>query len=283
MNPTSKEKKIQQVFNYFAQFSYPPLLEEIHLFYQGSITKEELQKELALLIRHKRVIEDNKSKNRYAKIDDKKFFDLFIIREAISQSKRDKVKSYLRWLEKSDTILFVGISGSVSMMNAADQDDIDLFIITRKNRLWTARLYAVIVALVMGIKRKRNVKIAKDSACLNLFFDEQELQVPKRKQTEYVAHEVLQLKPVVNKEQVYERFLQANTWVTSLFPQAAKKIPAHQIELMSAPDSSPVFTWFEQIAQWFQMLFIQRHRTTEYLTGTQLWFFPDDFEKKVRR
>ena len=36
-----------------------------------------------------------------------------------------------------------------------------------------------------------------NKVCLNLFFDESDLAVPKFKRSEYVAHEVLQMKPLV--------------------------------------------------------------------------------------
>lgn len=281
MNTPSSDKKIQQVFTYFAQFLYPPLLEEIHLFYPGSITKQDLEAELALLIRHKRVIADSKNKNRFAKYGDKKILDLFYDKELLSQSKINKVKPYLSLLKTLDIIQFVGISGSVSMSNAVDSDDIDLFIITQKNRLWTGRLYAVMLAALFGIRRKRNMKIAKDTVCLNLFFDEQDLAIPTHKQTPYVAHELLQLKPVINKNYVYERLLQANEWVTRFYPQAGFLIP-HSAPHEKSAYGNTFFDMVEKVAGWVQLKRISHHRTTEYITPTQLWFFPDDYEKKLR-
>jgi hypothetical protein len=39
----------------------------------------------------------------------------------------------------------------------------------------------------------------------------------------------------------------------------------------------------ELVLKTLQLSYINRHRTTEIITDTQLWFFPRDFEKKLRK
>ena len=38
---------------------------------------------------------------------------------------------------------------------------------------------------------------------------------------------------------------------------------------------------FEFVLKYFQVALIRKHRTTEVITDTQLWFHPEDFEKKI--
>jgi hypothetical protein len=38
----------------------------------------------------------------------------------------------------------------------------------------------------------------------------------------------------------------------------------------------------EYILKKFQLFLINRHRTKEIITKSQLWFHPDDFEKKIK-
>ena len=138
----------------------------------------------------------------------------------------------------------------------------------------------------------------RNKVCLNLFFDEKNLKVPKFKQTEFVGHEVLQMKPIIVKDNVYGRFLEVNGWVFGLFPNAFPVIPAKagiQTKNTWIPSYEGMTRllkiWnlefrisnkIEQVLKSFQLHLINRHRTTEIITSTQLWFHPDDFEKKIK-
>ena len=132
-------------------------------------------------------------------------------RQVVCQKKLIPVKCYTGILAKIPFIRFIGITGSASMGNTTPNDDVDIFIITSKNCLFIGRFFAILFSYIF------NVRKGKNSVCLNLFFDECNLVIPKHKQTPYVAHEILQMKPVVNKGHVHERFLKANGWVLKYF------------------------------------------------------------------
>lgn len=213
-----------------------------------------------------------------------------------------RYKAYIRLLSFFPQIRLVGLSGSISMMNAKEDDDIDLFIITAKNRLFTGRFVALVLAQLLGLRRHR--QLAKldtvNKICLNLFFDESNLKVPKFKQTEFVGHEVLQMKPIINKDQTYEKFLNANEWVFKLFPNAIHTISKIKDQRSKTNSKFKTLSFklgfniltlifellgglLERLLKSFQLTFINRHRTTEIITSSQLWFHPDDFEKKIKK
>ena len=139
----------------------------------------------------------------------------------------------------------------------------------------------------------------KDKICLNLFFDESNLKVPKFKQTEFVGHEVLQMKPVIVKNDIYERFLEANLWVQDIFPNSSwimSKVKSQKSKIqvksqkyfknfklltLTSNFLLLTFNFIESILKNLQLTLINHHRTTEMITSTQLWFHPDDFEKKI--
>jgi len=187
-------------------------------------------------------------------------------------------------------IKLIGLSGSMAMMNAGYDDDIDLFIITAKNRLFSGRFIALLLGQVLGIRRKRqstarkSLRVGfKDKVCLNLFFDENDLTVPEHKKNLYIAHEILQMKPLINKNQTYERFLEANKWIYDLFPNA--KI-TNKLQIANRSRSLlGIWNFVGDVVEWLlkqaQLILINHHRTTEIITNTQLWFFPDDFEGKL--
>ena len=114
--------------------------------------------------------------------------------------------------------------------------------------------------------------------------DETDLTVPKAKQTLFVAHEILQMKPVYDPGAMYDRFLNANEWIYTFFPNAKDAAIIHTFlrEFVKGIDSPRSPSLFESVVKRLQLVLINRHKTTEMVSDTQLWFFPDDYERKVR-
>jgi hypothetical protein len=131
----------------------------------------------------------------------------------ISAEKMKIASEVANKLAKIPLILGIFITGTLSMNNASESDDIDLMIITKANRLWTTRLLVTAYLEILGIRRRPMGKTV-DKVCANMYLDETALALPKNKQNLYTAHEVIQVKPLINKERVYERFRQANLWTS---------------------------------------------------------------------
>jgi len=311
------KNEVLKTIRYFSFFDYPPTFEEIYTFLGKKATKKKVEKVLENLERQKKIKKekDFKKVTRYMlqvtskdtvgeyskkfKIQNlnlkiKKYNKRYLFSQKKLQNWR--LKLYLKILSFFPQIKLIGFSGSLAMMNADKDDDIDLFIITAKNRLFTGRFVAIILAKILGIHRfynkryKLHVTCYQDKVCLNLFFDESDLAVPDFKRDEYVAHEILQMKPIVNKDSVYERFLAANSWVFEIFPNA-KEVVSIKYKVLSIKKKKSLNTCYlilntffnkiEQSLKVFQLHLINRHRTTEIITSTQLWFHPNDFYKRI--
>lgn len=281
-------RSILHTLSYFQFFKYAPTESEAHRYLQSKITASGLKKELKILIKNKKIksikLEGEKSP-RYTLGEYIIRAKYLQIKAANSIKKKKKAKLYLHILSWFSQIKMIGLSGSVAMLNAEADDDIDLFIITKKGRMWTARMIGLILAQILGLRRKRGENKAENKVCLNLFFDETDLQLPKHKKTEYGAHEVLQMKPVIDKNHTYDAFIKANSWVFQWFPNADKRytIPT---QVKSAVYRTLSFIrvitdFIEELMKKFQLARIRKHQTTEIITDTQLWFFPRDFEKKM--
>lgn len=256
------EKEITSVLKYFSFFQYPPSFEEIYRFFPKKITKKRL----------KTIIKGKK----YTLPE----YSLSASRKTISKKKLSnwKFKLYISLISTLPQIKLIGLSGSISMMNADLEDDIDLFIISAKNRLFTARFLATTIAFIMGLKRALGQAKAPNKICLNLFFDETNFKIPRAKQSLFVGHEALQMKPIINKDQTYERFLAENNWIFKLFPNVRRPVIGRLADLAKR---STLSDWLEKKLKKFQLGLINKHKTTELITNTQLWFHPDDFEKKI--
>lgn len=247
---------------YFVYFRFVPTLSQYYIFAKSKKLPKNSQ-----VIKGRIVTKSNQA-----------YLQETLLRAKISQQKINKQLLLLKFLASLPWIQYLGISGSVSMLNAKKNDDLDLFVITKANRLWTARFFLIVLTSFLGKRRQRLATYVKDKLCLNLFFSEENLKIPKHKQTEYVAHEVLQLKTVVNKNQTYERLLTTNSWIFKLFPQA--KIGTRVYAVKSIQSTPGVI---ERMLERWQRSMISKHQTKEIITDTQLWFFPDDFEKRLAK
>jgi len=314
------EKEVVRVIKYFHFFNYSPNFTEVYTFLSKKTSKKALKMAILKLERQKKIkrikncsrytlpeytITSQKSKFKSQNYNSKvksnnttiEQYNNFIKEQQISKAKLNslKFKLYLKLLTLFPQIKLIGLSGSIAMMNASHDDDIDLFIITAKNRLWTGRFLAVTIAFLMGLKRQKGLQKAPDKVCLNLFFNESNLTVPSYKKTEFVAHEVLQMKPIFVKGDIYERFLKANQWVRDIFPNSSWINSKFKIQNSKLQFKSKNFKFLIVIFHFsffifnllmngielcllkLQLTLINRHKTSEIITNTQLWFHPKDY------
>ncbi|MCX7996694.1 MAG: hypothetical protein N2691_02940 [Patescibacteria group bacterium] len=298
---------ILKVLDYYAVFAYPPLESELYRFLGVKTTRERFTKTLHKMRRLQLIAASQKEENRYCHFGSKKIFEHFYERKLLSQAKLDRSRTFFQLIRRFPVIRYAAISGSLSMLNGHPEDDVDVFLVTARGRMWSGRLVSLLSALALGKKRPRGVKHAPDALCLNLYFDARNLTIPRDKQNEYIGHELLQLRPVFDLDGIGQALLQSNSWIYTLFPNAAQ--PHNSKE--HSPDNikndggkvSPVlvhhevarpgdarrtrfsFTgigdFVERLARALQLPRIQRHTTRERITDTQLWFFPDDFQDKL--
>ncbi|PIY71220.1 hypothetical protein COY88_01475, partial [Candidatus Roizmanbacteria bacterium CG_4_10_14_0_8_um_filter_35_28] len=102
-------------------------------------------------------------------------------------------------------------------------------------------------------------------------------------------------KPIFVKGDIYERFLKANQWVRDIFPNSSWinskfKIQNSKLQFKSKNFKFLIvifhFSFFifnllmngiELCLKKLQLTLINRHKTSEIITNTQLWFHPKDY------
>lgn len=216
-------------------------------------------------------------------------FQLRKKRETISEQKIQIAKRMTWLIYIIPTIQLAGVSGSVSIQNASEEDDIDFFIICKSRTVWLTRLLLVCVLQVAGVRRKRFDKKTRNKICLNMFIDETVLSVPSEKQNLYTAHEVIQMKPLVNRKGTYERFLIANSWVKNFLPNALGEGKVRYTSLSRERINVEVtviksIRWFlqsslriaETVAKRIQLIYMRQYKTSEITTDAMLIFHPND-------
>lgn len=278
------EKDILKTLSYFHHFNTPLTLHYIHIFYPKAISVSLLDKYLENLCSKKLVDKDYIDSDLYYTLGGMQEIRSYTVAKGLAKQKLLIVRTYLEVLKIMPSIDFIGISGSLSMDNAKEDDDIDLCIISKPHRMWTSRITAIVLAYSMGLKRKRGTKSDKDKVCLNLFFDGREINIPREKQNAFVGHELLQMKVILDKNNTYQRFLHENRWVLRYFPNARSYYPFSPTKKLVRKSDwlmRKIGDMLEGIFKHIQLYCIGKHVTTERIYPNQLWFFPRDAETDV--
>jgi len=286
-------KHLHTVLEYFAYFSYAPSFQELYLFFPKKIGRKNLQSILDKEIKQKKILRLlNLNRFRLSRqslyrinyeYESPRYtlpqYSIFGQNKSKSQIQikgkilTTTIQAYIFFLKICPTILFVAITGRSAMKGLQKNDDLDLFFITSKNTLWTTRFFSVLLAKILGIHTTTGV-------CLNLLFDESDIRIPQHKQNSYIAHEILQMKPIIDKANIYQKFLTKNRWIYKYFPNA-KSQNQNQIETIRTSQS--VYKNIDRIFKSIQLPIIIRNNTALSISHTQLWLFKKDFEKKLKR
>jgi len=204
--------------------------------------------------------------------------DLRRRREIHSQSKLKKAKKVVAILTFIPWLKLIGVTGTLAMGNSNEGDDIDLMIITASRRLWLTRGLVVAFLLLTG-QYRRPGKI-KDRICPNLMISEDVLEFSDRDL--FTAHEIVQMKPIFERGNTYQRFLEANSWVRKFLPNAIENAKCKmQNAKLQFKIQNYLFDILESISYKLQLRYMKKKRTTETTTPSVIRFHPQDVRRRV--
>lgn len=268
-----------KVLRYYSFFRYAPTTDDIHGAYPYKVSRAQMVAILAYAVKEERILIEKVAGTSYYTMPPHgiSLHEIERKRET-TEEKLKHVSMFLSLLKYIAPVYLIGLSGSLAMNNAGKNDDIDLFVISSPNSVWTTRILLLLLASLLGLRRKRGEKSPSGKVCLNLFFDGSDLAVPKQKRNLYIAHEILHMKPLLSRGDMYDQFLHANAWVKEILPNFSAKRVNHSFII-----PFPLLNLLEQPFKKLQQSIIQKHRTNELVSDTQMWFYPDDFEQKLRR
>lgn len=246
-------------------FEYPLTSSEILKYYLGTkVSKKEFKKRLDSLVL-KNLIE--KKGKFYFLIGRSKICLTRKNREKESATKWLRAKRFAKILSRIPSIKMIGVSGSLSMNNADLRDDIDLFFITSENLLWISRFMVNLVLIAYAVKRKTSDSFGIDRICPNMFI------TPNYKidRNLFSAHEVAQLKVLINKNQTYEKFIASNAWIKKYMPNA---IGVDLKPFASSNSSNKILSFLDWPFYSFQLLYMKKKVTTEKISQDAVLFHP---------
>lgn len=260
-------------------FNFPLTKEELWLYAIGkTVTKKEFSEFITNpppIVTYKDTYYFLTGKDHLITLREKRFL--------ASNKKLQRALAGAKLIGTIPSVKFIGISGGLSLLNADVSDDIDFFIIVKKNSLFVSRLYITLLLSFFGMRRERKDNLVSDKICVNMFLEESALALPKNRHDLYTAHEIVQLVPLINKDKTYESFMKENTFVSNFLPNANKKNQDDLIQKTKEYSLLPSNILLEKLAKMAELWYMNRHKTTEDVTNTMLAFHPTDYRGKTLR
>lgn len=201
-------------------------------------------------------------------------------RERASKIKIKKAQKVAKILQIIPWVRLIGVTGGLARNNADPGDDIDFFIITSPKRLWLTRGLVVLFLSLAGLYRRKG-KI-KDQICPNMLIDESNLEI--KPHDLFMSHEVALMKPLVSKNETYDRFLKTNLWVKKFLPNLSKwqtEIDKNCKKQEYLSKKKTFFDWLEISARKIQLNYMQSKRTKEIVTLNLIKFHPEDIRELI--
>ncbi len=297
------EKAVLKTLIYADLFDYPLKAWEIHKWLIGKkATLRQVEKALMKLDHESRI------KNQGGFYFLKKKEGLVLKRKhrrKKSQEYFQKAKLISMFLKIIPWIKLVGISGGLAMENVSKIDDIDLFIVISKNKLWLSRM--LILGILEILRQRRRVgdglRQAAGKICCNVILEEDCL---RQRQDLYTAHEVLQMKVLWQKDGIYEKYLEENDWAFKFLPnwissvqesarQRAKNRSRNQVARLGLANRQPTArlaaphfltavdfaSFLENIAKKFQLRIMKKPKGLERIEEGALYFHPQDYRENI--
>ena len=99
------------------------------------------------------------------------------------------------------------------MDNAKEDGDIDLFIISKANRVWTSRFISVLFAKILNLRPKENNK--KNKICLSFYIDENNMNIESisKEHNIHFIYWLSQIVPIYDENNYFSIFFKENNWI----------------------------------------------------------------------
>jgi hypothetical protein len=183
----------------------------------------------------------------------------------------------LRLIKIFPTVKLCALSGSVAIGNPDVDDDIDFLIITSSHTLWLTRLLLIPLISLFFARRQPGDNHRPNSLCFNLWLDEDALTVPEKKHSLYLAHELLQIKPLFDRDHTYLQFLQSNSWAKNHLANAYQFLTQNKPLLdRKGTKANLILKFLNRLCFKLQHFYMHAKITGELITLHQAYFHPRD-------
>lgn len=116
-------------------------------------------------------------------------------------------------------VKLIAVSNIIGAHNLRAESDIDLFIVTAKNRIWLTRLFLAGLAKVLNLRPNKKTK--QNKICLSFYVSDDNLNLETLKldtQDLYFNFWLAGLVPIYGKGDTYQKLMSANPWLNNFLP-----------------------------------------------------------------
>jgi hypothetical protein len=142
-------------------------------------------------------------------------------RYRLAERKFRRARWFAWWASRLPTVRLVAVGNSLAWSSAADDSDIDLFVVTRPGTLWATRLLLGAPLKLLGLRPTPNQQ--RDRLCLSFMVSEAQLDLAGLRlgsEDVYFAFWLAALVPLYDADQVMRRLWQANRRILNRLPAA---------------------------------------------------------------
>lgn len=251
------EKSILATLVYFDIFDYPLTAPEIWKWLYLEETKNSLPTigEILQILEDSDKIKSLVSSRRgfYFLKNREGLVEIRESRYVLAFKKMKRAKRIANFLKFIPGIEMVALCNSLAWANAREESDIDFFIVTAPNKIWTARFWSAGFLKIFGLRP--NKKNNKDKICLSFFTDEDSLNLEPlaiSKADTYLIYWITQLQPLFDRGGVYDKFWQANAWIKKFLPNIFPRgVDEKENTVFSAGTATAGL--LEKFFRWFQI------------------------------
>lgn len=212
-------------------------------------------------------------------------------RHAIAQQKWKIIHRFAAAFSWVPFVDMLAVSGSMALYNTKPSSDFDILIVARSKRIWTVRLLLLLMAHLVGRRRKHWDQDAPNKFCFNHYVTTASLTLPPAIRNEYTAALYAHLVPIWGQE-IFGQFMAANApWLKrfgmyrdpvnaqTLHSRATGKASAIVKRQLEALLLEPLGDGLESLAERMQRRIIARHTTTAHggrivVSNEELAFHP---------
>lgn len=124
----------------------------------------------------------------------------------------DKTIKYINFIKWIPWLLFVWVWNSLSMNAGTKESDIDLFIVTKTNRMWLNRILITLIFQVLWVRKTKKKHAWR--FCLSFFATDKWLYFWSFALEDdlYLYFWIVYLKPILDYNNTYNLFIKSQSW-----------------------------------------------------------------------
>ncbi|MCB9803179.1 hypothetical protein H6761_04205 [Candidatus Nomurabacteria bacterium] len=118
-------------------------------------------------------------------------------------------------------IKMIAICNTLAYSNTNEESDIDFFVVAQKGKIWLVRLLSILVIHILGLRPTK--KSSRDAFCFSFFITDDFLDIQNtmmQRDDIYLPYWIMQMLPVYNRQNTYQKFIDSNSWAKKHLPNA---------------------------------------------------------------